>query len=280
MAQATNPVPRSAGQPFTLGGVARYAQAGAARLLGAALVFGLISGASIALVFSLCCKPVLDEAISKLPDQSSIHDGRLFWPVDREPLLGANAFVSITAALEPVAPNASVDFAIHLAEREIIIHSLLGSASVPYPPGWVIELNRRTLLPLWGAWDKPGILFLLFGGAMVMIFNWAMIALPYAVAVTGLGAVLGKQLNYAGAWKLSVAAQWPGAVLLSFMLALYALKQITLVLLAGAFAAHLVLTVLYLFFSPIFLPQTGANPFSTEPANGASAKKNPFQSEE
>jgi hypothetical protein len=265
-------------QPFTLGGVARHAQATAGRMAAFALLFGLLSGAAFALCFARCVSPVLDQSVAALPEQGVIRHGELVWPPGREPLLGANSFLAISAAAEAAPSGSSVDFALHFAARELVAHSLLGSARVPYPRGWVIELNRRTIMPVWGAWSKPAILMILIGGALALPAAWMVLALPYSLVTLGIAAILSKELGFLGAWKMSIAAQWPGAVLMSFMLALYALSQISLVLLAGAFAAHFVLTIVYLFFAPILLPQAGANPFTPEPRR-ARSRSNPFGSE-
>jgi hypothetical protein len=255
--------------------VARFAHARAGRFLAVALIFGIVSGVAVALCFARCLSPVLSQAVAALPDEAAIRNGELRWPANREPLLGANSFISLSAAPELQPAGTSVDFAVLLASRELVVQSLLGAARVPYPRNWTIELSRRTVMPLWGAWSKPATVFLVLGGAAAIMGSWVILALPYALVVSGLGAILGKDLHFAGAWKMSVAAQWPGALLMSFMLGLYALSQISLVLLAGAFVAHFAVTVLYLFFAPIFLPQAGANPFSTEPARTRGGN-NPF----
>lgn len=280
MAQTPHPGPRQARQPFTLGGVARYAHAPPARLFASAGVFALLCGISFALLFARCLAPVLGEAVANLPEQSLIRSGQLYWPVDHEPLLGANAFLSLSAAPDPADSKTPVDFSVQFARTELIVRSLLGAVHLPYPSGWTVELNRRTLLPLWGAWAKPAVFLAALGGGAAMILVWFALALPYAIVVAGLGSLLGKDLGFGQAWKMSVAAQWPGAVLMAFVLSLYALGQTSLVLAGGAFALHFALTILYLFFAPIFLPQAGANPFSTEPKTSRASKRNPFQGAE
>lgn len=271
---------KPAGQPFTLGGVARYGFAGPGRWLAAALLFGLLAGLAIALLFALRWSPVFAEALSKLPENGQIRHGALEWPDANVSLLGANSFLSIAAASPDGVSGSGVDFAIELGRDTWSIRSFLGSLELPYPRGWIVPLNRTVLWPLWGAWEKALPPLILLGTALTLILAWSVAAVPYAFVTRFFALVLGKDLSFSQAWKLSVAAQWPGAVLLTFTLALYTLGEAALVLLAATFTAHFCVTLFYLCFAPVALPRRAQNPFTTEPpgAGRSKKKKNPFQS--
>jgi hypothetical protein len=268
---------RPPGQPFTFGGLARYAHATPARLLGMALLFGLLSGATIATLFVWRWAAVLTESISKLPENSRIQGGVLVWPDKNLQLLGANAFVSIAVAEDDLPSAAPVDFAFVFEPRHLSLASLTGTFSVPYPQDWTIELNRPGLLPLWGAWEKAAGLILMVAAGLGVILSWFVLAFGYAFFVRALAGIMRRELVLRQAWKLCVAAQWPGAVLMSFAIALYALGETTLLLVGCAFVAHFGLTFVYLLFAPICLPPRNSNPFSSA-TKRSKGRKNPFQS--
>lgn len=277
MAEAPSALPKPPGQPFTFGGVARYSGAGAARFVLSALCFGLAAGAVLATLFTWRWAPVLREAVGNLPSASSIHSGRLEWPPGKAGLLGANAFVSFAAGPGAAEVGAHVDVAFEFGVAELKVRSLLGVASLPYPPRWKIPLNRTVLQPWWGAWERALPPMLAAGAALGLVLTWGLLALPYAAAVRVLSAVARKSLTFGQAWKVSVAAQWPGALLLSFAIALYAAGETTLLFVLGAFAAHFLLTWVYLLIAPFFLPAPPSDSFHRP--RKKRGKKNPFSDE-
>ena len=278
MAEATAPHPRPARQPFTFGGVARYAYAGLPRLFAAALVFAVLGGAVISQSLHLTLGP----GDCRVDCQAPRFQRHSRWQVGMAPaanvrLLVANAFVSFSVASRGTEENVPVDFAFQFEPDHLSVHSLLGFTSVPYPAGWTIGFNRTTLFPLWGAWEQAlGPLCFLIA-AIGLLVSWALLALPYAFVVRIFALALRKEAAFAQAWRLSVAAQWPGAVLLTFVLALYATGQTTFLLVCAAFVAHFLLTFVYLLFSPLALRPAGENPFASgKPSK--SRDKNPFKS--
>ena len=67
-------------QPFTIGGVARFAVASRWRLLGVQCLFAIaVAGVAIWFV-NRAWMPVIDEAIDHMPQTGAIADGRLAWP--------------------------------------------------------------------------------------------------------------------------------------------------------------------------------------------------------
>lgn len=256
-------------QPFTVGGVVRFAHASFARLLLLATVFGLISGIAVAWLFATCIAPVVDEGITRLPETGSLAEGRLLWPNTDGGLLAANAFVSFEVVLQGSAiESAPVDFAFQLRSDDWALRSMFGTQRFYYPPG-ELELNRTALSPAWGAWRGPALVALIPGTALSLLLSWGLFGIAYAIVVRFLAAAFGRALTFLGAWKLSVAAQLPGSVLMAFALALYSSGQISVLFVVVMFAAHFLTTALYLLVSPLFLPKV-------EPT---SAEKNPFESD-
>src|SRR5438105_4294101 len=68
---------KAPGQPFTFGGVARYASARFGRLLGMALLFAILPAAVICRIAAHCWWPVITEAIEALPESARIEGGTL-----------------------------------------------------------------------------------------------------------------------------------------------------------------------------------------------------------
>lgn len=274
------------GQPFTFSGVARYASARFSRLLGAALLFAILPAAVMLFLAGYCWWPVLTEAVGVLPETGSIQDGALHTDEKEARLLSANQFLSIQLAPGDLPDeNAPVDFAVAVGRFEIMISSLFGDLAIPYPERWNIRLDRSVVWPRWGAWKGP--ILALFGVASALGFVgiWFALALIYAPAVFFLGGIAGREVNFGGAWKMSVAAQWPASLLMTFALALYASGEIGLLFVIIMFFAHFAPTGLNLLIAPFFLPKAAAterterksNPFTGEKRK-KSSKANPFQS--
>ena len=71
---------REAWQPFTIGGVARFAVASRWRLLGVQCLFALAVAGTVVWFISRAWMPVIDAAIDRMPQSGAIVDGRLAWP--------------------------------------------------------------------------------------------------------------------------------------------------------------------------------------------------------
>ncbi len=248
-----------------------------------ALAFGLISGIGVSWLAARCLAPVIDETIANLPTTGSIERGVLRWPENNGRLLGANPFLSISVSLNDVkSAGAPVDFAFEFRTNRLSIHSLLGRYWVPYPARSDYELNRTALFPTWGAWRAPILLGLIPGTALALFFSWAFFAVPYALLPRMIGLVLGRDLSYARAWKLAVAAQLPGSLMMAFALVLYSTGKIAVILVFVMLPAHFVPTLIYLVLSPCFVrkketPASMDNPFESEKKK-KSSRKNPFAS--
>lgn len=237
-------------------------------MLGVAALFGLLAGFIVSWLATARWAPVLDEAVASLPETGTIANGILRWPEPTGRLLAANQFTAIEIALEEFrTDSAPVDMAFELHTNRMVIRSVFGNSAVPYPTNWRFEINRPTLLPIWGAWKAP-ILFSLIPGTMVaLLATWSLLALPYSLIARFLGGLARRDLDLRDAWKMCVAAQLFGGLIMSFGLTLYAAGQISLIFLAVMLAVHFVPTLFYVLISPFCLPK------AVKPAN---AKKNPF----
>jgi hypothetical protein len=280
---------KQAVQPFTFGGVARFASGTIVRLIVAALLFAALAAAAAGHIYSSCWAPVIDEAVNALPPASKIEGARLLWPEPLGKLLGANSFLSFEVSLNesgiPQIPIAPADIAVQFGGASFLVRSLFGFTTFPYLDGYTIQFNRTALGPIWGAWRAPLTLAGMAVTAALLIFTWAALALIYAPAPLLLGSAMGRDISFARAWKLAVAAQLPGSLVMAFSLVLYSTGHVSVLFLAVMLGVHFIPTTFYLLVSPVFLPRLASidsrqkqNPFKNE--NRKTGKsKNPFNSE-
>jgi hypothetical protein len=261
---------RQARQPFTLSGVARYAHAPALRFWAMGLLFAFLCGAVIGWSAARCWFPVIDEAVMALPITGKIEGGSFVWPEKSSRLLAANPFLSLAIHLDdtPHADTAPTDFSFEFGSRNLAVRSLFGSMYLPYPTAWTIELNRTSVLPFWGAWKAPIGFGIAVASALLLLSSWAFLALPYSAVALFVASIFKRDVDWKSSWKLAVAAQWPGSILMLFGLLLYSTGQISLLFVCVILAAHFIPTLIYVLFSPLFLERkaspTGRNPFRSE----------------
>lgn len=269
MAEAT-PAP-GAWQPFTFGGVARFAYAGIGRLLAVSAFIALLCGAAIAALFALGWAPVIDQSIHVLPEEAVIRNGIFHWPRSAPEKLGGNSFLAIFA--NPAAlniPKEAAALQIELHDSRFILRFLVGYTPIPYPRDYIISLDKSELGPLWGAWKPALISAVLIASMLLLMLSWAILALLYAPIAALIAFYCDRRLRFTGAWKLACAALLPGAVLMSFGTFLYALGEITPLLFSLIAAAHLLLGWIYLLFSPLCLDPL--------PGTSSARRRHPFQS--
>ncbi len=254
MAQMTE-MERAPGQPFTFAGVARYASARFGRLLAVAFLFALLPAVAIGRLAGHCWWPVLTEAAGNLPEAATIQRGALQLKEPR--LLAANHFLSLQLSLgEAARENAPVDLALDFGRYELIITSVLGENAFPYPDTWNITLDHKVIWPLWGAWKGPILLTVAASALILLILSWFTLALFYAPIVLTVAGLARRRINFLRAWKMSVAAQWPASLLMTFALALYSTGEIALLFVVIMFFAHFIPTLFNLLIPPFFLPRT------------------------
>lgn len=267
-------------QPFTFGGVARFARAGWGRLIAVASVLALICGGSIAFFLANSWVPVVTESIHHLPAQAAIRDGYLDWPGAVPGKLGGNSFLAVLVnPAGELVPIESTDLQLELHATKWVVRSLLGYTPIPYPRNWIISLSKGEVEPLWGAW-KPAILagVAVAAGAGVML-GWLVLALILLPVPLLIGLYSDRAVTASGAWKLACASLFPGALVMCFGIVLYGLREISPLLLAVIATVHLLLDLIYLFLAPLCLElaedaKVSPNPFGApKPVAG---RKNPF----
>lgn len=273
--------PVKAWQPLTFGGVARYGHDWVGKLFFACLVVSILTASVVVWSATRAWLPVIEESITRLPQGAEIRGGKLTAP---QPIhLAENPFLALR--LDPLGeatPPALADIYVILRPREIQFRSLFGMANLPYRPEWTVELSRADWEPKWAAW-RPAVLAYLFFGTIAMVFStWITFGIAYAIPVRILAAILKRSVSLWGSWKLSVAGLLPAAILMTVAIAAYALGQIRMPHLIGAWALHFVIGWIFIIGATFRLPErvkAAPNPFRSGGAQVAEPKaKNPFRS--
>jgi hypothetical protein len=267
--------------PLTPAGVARFARASFGKMLSIGFVFACMAGAAVIWLAAKCWSPAISEAVEALPANSVIEAGQFFWPEKLPRLLGANEFLSIEVNPgNERAQSKPSDIAIILEPHIFRLGSLFGYTSLPYPQRWVIQCNRDSMSPLWGAWQPAILLALGLGTALGLLISWALFALLYSFYPWLIAALFKRDLSLGQAWKVSYAAMFPGSILVTFSLLLYLHDEISLVFFLILFAAHFPLAWLYIFLASFCFKKAESNeplenPFELEKKKRKS-KNNPF----
>lgn len=278
----------SAWQPFTPRGVGRFATASTARLLAVQCVCALFAAAAVTWCVRAAWFPVVQRAVQNLPDFGEVRSGRLRWGEASPQTLAEGRCLALVVDFDHGGDaRGAAHVSVELGSASVRIYSLFGYVDAPYPADWAFALNRSEALPWWGAWS-PVILAGVFGGTVAaLVISWAVLALMYAVPVWVFGQLASRALGLRGAWRLSGAAQMPGALWLAVALVAYGLGVFDPVRLLVAFGAHLAVTWVYLLISPLTLPPVRAavpgNPFAGESPQPEAPKaerargENPFR---
>ena len=264
---AEDPSEKTSGFPITFAGVSSFASTGWKRLfLWQAVVVATMAG-SLMLLFGQHWSPVLDLAISKLPEQGGLHEGRLQWPETPSGTLAGNRFLRII-----VDPNGKqqhgqlADFQIELHKESWVVGSILGYLEFPYALQ-TFQINRTKQIPWWGS-RRP---FLLIGISLS-------IGLAYGFVCLLLGLIgfwpsktvayfSDRQGGFGPLLRLSTAAWLPPGALLSTASLCYALNLLPLMGFLIMIPIYCMVGWAYLFFSPFFLPcavHSDRNPFDEE----------------
>ncbi len=259
--------PTFAWEPLTPRGVAAFARASLERLLIVQGIFAALAAACVVWVLSDGIFPVVDAAISQLPEQGEIRAGKLDWHDESPVLLAEGDLLAISVDLQHGGTLRSpADFQLEFGKESVCVISLFGVAEIFYPPDYVIAANRRAVQPAWGAWSPNILALTAIGTFFGLLLIWAMLATLYAPLVWLVCFFWNRDLNFLASWKLAGASLMPGALLMSASLVLYELGVFDLVQFCFAVGMHLVIGWIYLFVSPMFLkrilPAAKKNPFA------------------
>ena len=239
---------------MTFGGVARFAVASLWRLLMVELVFALMVAATVVWFVQQAWVPVIDKSIRQMPPTGEIRAARLAWP-NGAVLQQEGPFMRIDVrpgGFTNVVESADLVLAFDASRLQVGSSLGLGLLTLPYPTGWILSFNKTELEPWWGARSHMVLAGLGLLVVLTLLFAWSALGLLYTFPAKVFSV---NRVDWAGAWKIAVAAQLPGALVMSIGIVFYGLKQLDLVALLVVWGVHLMLPWVYLMFSPILAPK-------------------------
>jgi len=246
--------PEQAWHPLTFGGVARFAVASCWRLLTVELVFALMVATTVVWFVQQAWVPVIDKSIRKMPLTGEIRGGHLAWPSEAI-VQQEGPFMRID-----IRPGGftnvveSVDLVLAFGPDNLQVGSNLGLGllAMPYPSYWIWSFNKTELEPWWGARSHMVLAGIGLLVLVALLVTWSALGLLYMFPVKVFSV---NRVDWVGARKVAIAAQLPGALVMSVGILLYGLKQLDLVALLIVWGVHLVVSWVYLIFSPILAPK-------------------------
>ena len=239
---------------MTFGGVARFAVASLWRLLMVELVFALMVAATVVWFVQQAWVPVIDKSIRQMPPTGEIRAARLAWP-NGAVLQQEGPFMRIDVrpgGFTNVVESADLVLAFDASRLQVGSSLGLGLLTLPYPTGWILSFNKTELEPWWGARSHMVLAGLGLLVVLTLLFAWSALGLLYTFPAKVFSV---NRVDWAGARKIAVAAQLPGALVMSIGIVFYGLKQLDLVALLVVWGVHLMLPWVYLMFSPILAPK-------------------------
>lgn len=239
---------------MTFGGVARFAVASRWRLLVVELFFALMVAATVVWFVQQAWAPVIDKTIRQMPPTGEIRGGRLAWPSGAV-LQQEGPFMRIDVrpgGFANVVESADLVLAFGSSDLRIGSSLGLGLLTLPYPTGWILSFNKTELEPWWGARSHMVLAGLGLLTILALLGAWSALGLLYMFPVKVFSF---NRVDWAGAKKIAIAAQMPGALVMSVGIVFYGLKQLDLVALLIVWGVHLLLPWMYLMFSPILAPK-------------------------
>jgi hypothetical protein len=262
-------------QPITFGGVAAFSRASFGRLLVVQLIVASLVAASVLCFLVTAWFPVIQKALSRLPERGAIRRGHLEWSGPSPAVLTEGTFLSIIVdAAGHRQPGQSADVQLVLGPGGLKVCSLFGCVGLPYPKNWTLALNRAEAEPWWGAWRPFLPLAIAPGVVLCLLTSWLALATVYALPLRMLAFYSDRQVTGPGCWRIACAAQLPGALLMSCAMLLYGFNRLNLVGLLFAWLLHLVIGWIYLGIVPARLPRlAGAPRRRSNPFGGEKKKK-------
>lgn len=276
-ADAEPPPPSAPWFPLTPGGVARMAAFYGGRLMVLALVASVLLGGSVLRLAHVGWFPAIEEAIAQLPPDAALDGGLLKWPENDRRVLADNMYLSI--AVEPTADAPGVqaaDLHFEFTARALWVTWMAGHLRLGYPGGYVIDLDRSTLEPLWQAWLPH-----LHGGVLLAtlflsLLAWGLMALVLAPVVAALSSLLGRRAGLGVSWRLCLAAFLPGSVLLATAIVLYGFRYLSVPMALAAIGLQIVAALLLIGLAPWCLPRRSAEAPFTPATPSEPPSDNPF----
>lgn len=280
--------PRSAAgawQPFTGGGVGRFADAAAGRTAGFLGAFALATALVLGWTLQTAWWPVVDLAIRGLPEQGmALAKGRLEWPEPAARLLADSPHLGI--AVRPDGQDAlgrTADLQVELLPAALRVAGIAGFVEWPWPRDWELGLGRLETRAAWEAWRRPVLAASVGAVAGGLAASWSLVAVVLATPLRIAALVLRRRITLGGCWRLGSAAFVGASPVLALGLAGYALRWLPWPALAGVIGIHVLAAGLLMCWGLLNRPSAttspaAANPFRPGGPGGSRRKRrgNPF----
>lgn len=272
-------------QPLTWTGVAAFSQSSLTRLLVVQTLVALLAAGVMLWFLATGWFPAIRQAIRRLPETGAIENQELISPrVTGAPLVQNRLLAIVVSTTEDPSPSLASDLRFEFRRRKLVVCSLFGCRSEPYPKEWVLGLNRPELQSWWGAWEP--MMYTMAGLSMFcgLFLSWFLQATVYAPLLRVCAFFSDRKLTCAGAWRLAAAALLPAALVATLAVALYASGVLDLIRFLALWLLHFLVPWAYLVMSPRRLDAVKDAPIDRGPRNpfenddaGNSAAPNPFR---
>jgi len=251
--------------PLTPIGLGLLARSGWNLILSIQVAFGLFIGLWVAWLIHTQVYPALEAAISRSPETAVLHQGIIHGFQNGN--LSYTPMISISVDVEGAGENIQPsDFQFTITKDRLVIGSFLGSMEMFFPANGTIKLGRSSLEPWWGAWKSIFSVGIVLGVGLSLLLGWNILSLLYFVPLKLLAFILDRRLSWSWSFHLANLIQIPAAIFMVFVIFLYGIRTIDLIRFALLYGVHWVITLLYMFFTPLFLERLQAvskpSPFS------------------
>lgn len=233
--------------------------------------------------------PAIETALTRLPSNVGIDQGRLRWPDPDRRVLADNGWLTIVVDPRGRWPGIQAgDLQLDFTADALWATGTAGHLRLPYPTGRSWEFEREVLVSRWAAWRPYLLLGTGLAASLVLAGVQAMVAGFLTPFLWLYARVIRRTGSGPGIWRAAILALLPGAIILAVALFLYSFRAMNLLhaLLAGLIALFWVVPALV--FAPWHLPREARvvppspstdeheNPFRPSARLPASPPRNPF----
>jgi hypothetical protein len=251
--------------PITPEGIAAYAGEKRVFFTATIAVFAILCSFCISVMVNRCLIQPLNLAIGRLPAQGAISNGVLVWFTNEHTVLIETRSVSIhvnPSNEEPIADSA--DLQVVFCKDKLLLRSLFGWLTIPYPKSLNLPLNYNELWTVWGAYRTAIIPVVFFITSFFIPLVWITLGIIYKIPVALMSKVLKRKVDSKGIFRISTMSQMLPAAIMCAGILLYSFYKIDITTLLIIFAIHIPLGWIYLFITPFYLPkipEEAYNPF-------------------
>jgi len=248
-------------EPITPRGIAAFARIRSSRLLLVQTLLALLATGALIWFLDENCFSAIQTGIANLPDTGRISYGKLDWPEGSPRMIVERRLLAIDVDLDHSGRiHSTADIQVEFGRTSIRLFSFLGYSDVVYARDWPMPFNRTDLEPLWGAWMAEILALSALAALLGLLLSWIVLATLYFGPAWLLGFFLNRDLNLRSAWKLSLAALMPGALLMIIGILLYNAGFLNLIPLSLIFLWHFALGWIYVIAGVFFVPPMAAGP--------------------